>query len=93
MPHLTKTRVFPKPPDVGNPPDIILEWARRVVDSWRLTRREREVCELMLKGLSNDEIGAVLSSPASTIKHHIVMIFLKAHVDSRSQLFAEILRL
>jgi len=64
-----------------------------VIASWDLTRKQREVCDLLLKGLATKEICSVTGNTEKTMKHHINSIFRKAHVSSRSELFAEICRL
>lgn len=83
---------YPEPADVGNPPEELRVWTDRVIESWNLTRKEREVCELILKGLSTIEIAKNLGNTDKTMKHHIASIFHKAHVGSRAELFAEIIR-
>lgn len=88
----TAKRIYPEPPDVGIPPDEVHAWTERVIASWSLTPREREVCEALLKGLTTREMTAMIGSTEKTLKHHIATIFGKAHVSSRSELFSEILR-
>lgn len=51
-----------------------------------LTRREREVAELIASGLSNVEIGEQLFIGKATVKSHINRIFAKFGVADRSQL-------
>lgn len=84
--------IYPVPADVGNPPDELQAWTDRVVASWNLTTKERVVCDCLLKGLSTLEMAGALGNTDKTLKHHIATIFSKAHVGSRSELFAEILR-
>ena len=48
-----------------------------------LTVREQEVLELMAKGLSNQEIGEVLSISAESAKIHLKHIFEKLGVTKR----------
>lgn len=84
---------FPPPPDPGEPPDIISIWAEQVLDTWGLTKTEREVCELALKGLSDQEIAEATQSTYKTIKSHITQILKKSHCRNRVDIFAEILRL
>jgi len=98
-PHVTsqivngKRITYPPPDDVGNPPDVVREWAEKVIASWHLTPKESEVCHYVLQGFSTAEIAAYTGNTDKTLKHHIATIFKKAHVASRAELFAEIIRL
>lgn len=83
----------PPPPDLGEPPDVIREWADKVIESWGLSRREREVLDIMLKGCGDVEIAEVLGIGPPAVKKSLRSVYDKAGVDSRSELFAEILRL
>jgi len=49
-----------------------------------LTRREREVLELLAQGLTNKEIAAVLFITTNTVKRHLKAIFAKLDVHTRS---------
>lgn len=51
-----------------------------------LSRREREILELLLRGLSNKEISSDLSISVPTVKVHIRHIYEKLHVRSRVDL-------
>jgi DNA-binding CsgD family transcriptional regulator len=83
---------YPDPPDFGSPPDVVREWTDKLIDSWNLTAKERAVCEYLLKGLRTKEIADLLGNTDKTLKHHIASIYGKAHVGTRAELFAEILR-
>lgn len=50
-----------------------------------LTRREMEVLELLGSGLRNREIAARLFVTEKTVKNHISSIFLKLHVNDRTE--------
>lgn len=50
----------------------------------RLTRREREVLELVAQGLSNREIAAALVITTNTVKRHLKSIFEKMGVHTRA---------
>ena len=50
-----------------------------------LTKRERQVLELIARGLDNDEIGLALQLSAKTVSNHITRIFSKAGVATRAQ--------
>ena len=50
-----------------------------------LTAREHEVLTYMAKGLSNKEIGAILSVAEATIKVHILHIFQKLNAADRTE--------
>ncbi|MBN2783030.1 MAG: response regulator transcription factor [Campylobacterales bacterium] len=57
-------------------------------DAWellvdRLTEKEIEVVELILKGFTNDGISLELNITTRTVKAHISSIFSKLHVNDR----------
>jgi len=49
-----------------------------------LTRREREVLDLIGQGLSNKEIGSHLCISVATVKHHVRKIFEKLALTRRA---------
>ncbi len=53
-----------------------------------LSRREREVLELLSQGLRNKQIADALQVSVNTVKHHLRRMFDKMQVDSRSHLLA-----
>lgn len=57
-----------------------------------LTPREKQVVELILAGLSNQEIGDALLLTMGTIKEFNHRIFIKMNVGSRAELQAQKLR-
>jgi pimeloyl-ACP methyl ester carboxylesterase/DNA-binding CsgD family transcriptional regulator len=54
-----------------------------------LTRRERQVLDLIARGLTNDEIASALRLSSKTIGNHITSIFAKAGVGSRGQVIVQ----
>jgi len=52
----------------------------------KITIREKEIAELILKGKSNKEIEAELHISVSTVKNHIYRLFRRLGINSRGQL-------
>ena len=50
-----------------------------------LTRREREVAQLIAKGLTNKAIAAELVLPRRTVDGHVERLFAKLGVTTRAQ--------
>jgi NarL family two-component system response regulator LiaR len=63
------------------------ETARFVLDE-DLTRREREVLKLLVKGLTNPQIAAALTVSRSTVKAHVSNILSKFGVSNRGEAIA-----
>lgn len=72
------------------------EVARRLVETFHapaksidsdsaLSRREREILELVSGGYANKEIATRLSISVETVRHHLKHIYEKFHVHSRSE--------
>jgi DNA-binding CsgD family transcriptional regulator len=59
-------------------------------DRYRLSRREIQVAELVLRGYSNRHIAANLGITSATTKKHLSRIFEKVGVDSRAQLASKL---
>jgi len=57
-----------------------------------LTRREAEVLRLMARGLGNRDIGGCLGLAERTVKGHVMNIFNKLDVISRTEAVREALR-
>jgi DNA-binding NarL/FixJ family response regulator len=51
-----------------------------------LSKREREVYELIVRGLTNREIGRLLFIEESTVKRHAISIYEKTGIHSRTAL-------
>jgi DNA-binding CsgD family transcriptional regulator len=56
--------------------------------AWELTRAEREVAVLLLKGLSHKEIAAQTSRSERTVRQHAVALYRKAGLAGRAALAA-----
>jgi DNA-binding CsgD family transcriptional regulator len=75
---------------------IMLEPATRaqlaslIVDLYGLTEREREVTELLVRGLAVKEIATTLSMSLHTARDHIKAVFAKFRVSSRPELTAKL---
>ena len=55
-------------------------------EKFEISKREREVIQLICKGLSNQEISDALFISLQTVKDHIHHIFVKTGVKNRSSL-------
>ena len=77
--------------EVWLPPEVArIRAARQSAPA--LSDREKEVLELIAKGLTNPEIGSVLSISRSTIKVHVAHILEKLGVADRTEAAAEAFR-
>ncbi|MBQ3466283.1 MAG: response regulator transcription factor [Firmicutes bacterium] len=59
------------------------ERIREVAEQYNLTKRERELVELIYQGKSNKDIAEELFLSESTVKTHIYNIFRKMNVKNR----------
>jgi DNA-binding CsgD family transcriptional regulator len=59
---------------------------------WLLTRQEREVVKLVLRGASNRSIGEALSISDNTVETHLRHIYEKLDVRGRGELLARFFR-
>lgn len=77
----------PEPPAAVSapaPPAVGVDVVRR----YRLSRREVEICSLLVEGASNADIAATLFIEEKTVKNHINRIFAKLGASSRSEAIA-----
>lgn len=56
------------------------------MERYNLSKREKEIMELLLEGYTNIEISEKLFISASTVKKHVYNIFTKMGINSRMQL-------
>ncbi len=56
--------------------------------TWQLTRAEREVALLLLKGLGHKQVAATLGRSERTVRQQAVDVYRKAGVQGRSELAA-----
>ena len=50
-----------------------------------LTGREKEILISLAKGLTNNQIGKLLSLSTSTVKNHLSKIYIKLDISNRTQ--------
>lgn len=58
------------------------------LNSWELTKAEKDITFLILKGLSNKEIGEVRSTSEKTIRQQVSSVFQKSNLKTRLELSA-----
>ena len=58
-----------------------------------LTNREKEVFDLLIKGLSTKDISNILKISEKTVRNHISNTIQKFGVQSRAQAIIELLKL
>lgn len=56
--------------------------------NWSLSPSEREICLLILKGLSNAEIANIRGSSESTVRHQTSSIYKKSDLKNRQDLMS-----
>jgi DNA-binding CsgD family transcriptional regulator len=66
------------------------EIAPLIVDAYGLTRREGEITQLVLRGLSTAEVSEVLHITPNTVRDHFKSIFDKVGVRSRRELVGQV---
>lgn len=57
-------------------------------DNWQLTKSEKEVALLLLKGLTLDEIAGVRETREKTVRQQASNLYKKAHLSGRHELVA-----
>jgi len=62
-----------------------------LVDGHGLTEREREILDLILRGLQNSEIASQLQISGNTVKYHVRNVLTKLGMESRTELFRSLL--
>jgi DNA-binding NarL/FixJ family response regulator len=53
--------------------------------AFQLTKRERDVLELLQGGMTNKEIGRALDIELSTVKNHVHQVLTKLGASGRAQ--------
>jgi DNA-binding CsgD family transcriptional regulator len=66
------------------------EIASLIVSAYGLSRREREITQLVVRGLSTEEIAGALHLSPYTVQDHLKSIFSKVGVGNRRELVAQI---
>ena len=66
------------------------EIAPLIVDAYGLTKREGEITQLVLRGLSTAEVSEELHITSNTVRDHFKAIFDKVGVRSRRELVGQV---
>jgi DNA-binding NarL/FixJ family response regulator len=61
----------------------------RLVPGHSLTARERQVLQLLMRGLANKEISSALEISERTVKFHVSNILIKLQLEDRRELFSD----
>ena len=69
---------------------VPVEQQDRAIDGLHLTPRETDVAKLICAGRTNADIAACLGIGVSTVKTHLIHVFEKIGVESRSGLVARL---
>jgi DNA-binding NarL/FixJ family response regulator len=77
-------------PSEPGPADPDQRWTELSLEH-RLSRRELEVCQELVKGLSNRDIASSLFISPKTVKNHVNSVFAKLGVTSRAEALAVLL--
>jgi len=57
-----------------------------------LTRREKEIADLLVMELTNKEIADRLGIAIRTVDNHVASLIVKCHAKTRTGVVAEVLR-
>jgi DNA-binding NarL/FixJ family response regulator len=77
--ELSRDQVTPKTPDTEGTTQV-------AVNTWKLTRRERQVLELLTHGHSNADIGEQLHLSPRTIEKYVSNLLRKTLTNNRAEL-------
>lgn len=72
-------------------PPTLLSLKRRTWDEFKLTQRERQTIELLLKGMTNKEIALSMNISPTTVKTYLRQIMTKMRVPTRAAIVGKIL--
>ena len=75
--------VLQLPPALANARHELALVLKEQFEAWKLTRTEREVAMLLLKGLSFKEIASVRNTLEKTVRQQASAIYKKADVNGR----------
>jgi DNA-binding NarL/FixJ family response regulator len=84
-PRSLLTEIVKRYQDQGLCPDMM---ATKLADEYALTRKEHEVCKLMLHGLSNTQIANKSNVSINTVKTHTSKVLNKLRIHSRHELMS-----
>lgn len=62
-----------------------LKTGQQQVNIFQLSEREKEILQLLSKGMEYKEIGAAIYISPNTVKKHCISIYQKLHVNSKVQ--------
>ncbi|MDR9829190.1 response regulator transcription factor [Vibrio sp. FNV 38] len=87
-PRALLTEIVKRFQDQGFCPEVM---ATKLADEYSLTRKEHEVCKLMLHGLSNNQIADKSNVSINTVKTHASKVLNKLSIHSRQELMSMVM--
>lgn len=90
--HDVKSGGAPMTPSIARKVLNFFSATSNSIEEYNLTRREKEILELLVDGLSYRMIANKLSLSLDTVRTHIKNTYVKLHVNSKAEAMAKVLK-